>query len=121
GRKMARDGTLGSRTVVGTVMSNFGLERALYGDGVTLVRTEVGDPAVVREMRAKKYTLGGDQSGHVIFLNHATTGDGLLTMLKVLAQVVQSAQPLHELRAMTRVPQILENVRVRQRVPFAEM
>jgi phosphoglucosamine mutase len=121
GRKMAGDGSLAANTVVATVMSNFGLERSLAQAGVRLVRTEVGDPAVVREMRAHSYNLGGEQSGHVIFMDHSTTGDGLITMLMVLGHMVESGKRLAELRVMERMPQVLENVRVKERVPFSQM
>lgn len=121
GMRMAAEGRLKENTVVGTVMSNFGLERALTRAGVKLVRTEVGDPAVVREMRANSYNLGGEQSGHIIFMDHSTTGDGLITALMVLSIMAETGKPLSELRAMRRVPQVLENVRVRERVPLASM
>ena len=121
GMRMAAAGRLNANTVVATVMSNFGLERALAQAGVRLVRTEVGDPAVVREMRASAYNLGGEQSGHVIFMDHSTTGDGLITALMVLTIMAETGQPLSELRAMRRVPQVLENVRVRERMPLAAM
>ncbi len=72
-------------------------------------------------MRANSYNLGGEQSGHVIFMDHSTTGDGLISALMVLSQMAESGRPLGELRAMHRVPQVLENVRVRKRVPLSEM
>jgi phosphoglucosamine mutase len=121
GRTLSAAGRLNSDVVVGTVMSNFGLEVALRESGVRLVRTEVGDPAVAREMRLNSYNLGGEQSGHVIFMDHSTTGDGLISALMVLAQMVETGKPLSELRSMRRVPQVLENVRVRKRVPLGEM
>jgi len=121
GVRMAAEGRLKANTVVGTLMSNFGLERALAQAGIKLVRTEVGDPAVVREMRANSYNLGGEQSGHVIFMDHSTTGDGLITALMVLTIMTETGKPLSELRAMRRVPQVLENVRVRERVPLTAM
>ena len=121
GARMARERTLKDNTVVATVMSNFGLEIALRKAGVRLVRTEVGDPAVVREMRANQYVLGGEQSGHVIFMDYSTTGDGLITALKMLVHLVESGRALSELRTMRRVPQVLENVRVRERTPLSEM
>ncbi len=121
GLRMAAEGRLNANTVVGTVMSNFGLEQALMRAGVKLVRTEVGDPAVVREMRANSYNLGGEQSGHVIFMDHSTTGDGLITALMVITIMAETGKPLSELRAMHRVPQVLENVRVRERVPLTAM
>ena len=88
GIRMAANGTLNANTVVATVMSNFGLELALRRAGVTLVRTDVGDPAVSRELRTNSYNLGGEQSGHVIFMDHSTTGDGLITALLVLTVMV---------------------------------
>jgi phosphoglucosamine mutase len=121
GRTMAKAGTLARNTVVASVMSNFGLELALRESGVALVRTDVGDPAVAREMRANGYNLGGEQSGHVIFMDDATTGDGLITALHVITLMAETGKPLGELRAMRRVPQVLENVPVRQRLPLGEM
>jgi phosphoglucosamine mutase len=102
-------------------MSNFGLELALRDAGLKLIRTEVGDPAVVREMRTNSYNLGGEQSGHVIFMDHSTTGDGLITALLMLSHMAESNRPLSELRAMKRMPQVLQNVRVKERIPLAEM
>lgn len=121
GTRMAARGQLNGNTVVATVMSNFGLELALRRRGVGLVRTDVGDPAVVREMRANSYNLGGEQSGHVIFMDHSTTGDGLITALLVLSMMVETQQPLSALRVMQRMPQVLENVPVRERVPFERL
>jgi len=121
GLRLAADGRLSGGAVVGTVMSNLGLELALKTGGVRLVRTEVGDPAVVREMRAGSYNLGGEQSGHVIFMDHSTTGDGIITALMMLTLMVETQKPLSALRAMRRVPQVMENVRVARRVPFGEM
>ncbi len=119
--RMAASGQLAANTVVATVMSNFGLERALDGAGIRLVRTEVGDPSVVREMRMNSYNLGGEQSGHVLFMDYSTTGDGLITALQVLSVMAETQKPLSELRSMRRVPQVLENVPVRERLPFDEM
>jgi phosphoglucosamine mutase len=121
GRSMAKAGTLRDNTVVATVMSNFGLEVALRDAGLKLIRTEVGDPAVVREMRTNSYNLGGEQSGHVIFMDHSTTGDGLVTALMMLSHMVESNRPLSELRVMKRMPQVLQNVRVKERIPLSEM
>jgi phosphoglucosamine mutase len=121
GRWMTARGLLKRNTVVATVMSNYGLEIALSGCGVRVVRTDVGDPAVVREMRANSYNLGGEQSGHIIFTDHSTTGDGLITALLVFTLMVESGKPLSELRSMRRVPQVLENVYVRQRIPLEQI
>ncbi len=121
GRALAAKGRLVDGTVVATVMSNLGLDKSLAEAGLRLVRTDVGDPAVCREMRANGYNLGGEQSGHVIFMDCSTTGDGLITTLMVLEHMLDSGKPLSELRAMRRFPQVLHNVKVRTRVPFAEM
>jgi phosphoglucosamine mutase len=102
--------------VIATVMSNVGLEMALGARGIPLVRTAVGDRNVLDEMERREANLGGEQSGHVIFLDHEPTGDGMLTALKVLEVVRAAGRPLHELAAELRVyPQVLKNVRVRER------
>ena len=102
----------GVRTVVATVMSNLGFVRAMREHGIALVQTAVGDRYVLEAMRAGGHLLGGEQSGHTVQLSHATTGDGLLTGLAVLAQVAGSGRSLAELAAvMTRLPQVLVNVR----------
>lgn len=116
-REMKRLGTLRNDAVVATVMSNLGLEVALREQGIGLLRTPVGDRYVVEEMVRGNYALGGEQSGHILFLDHNTTGDGLITALGVLAIMVESGQPLSELRrqAMLRFPQVLVNIRVAER------
>lgn len=99
--------------VVATVMSNLGLERYLEGHGVSLLRTRVGDRYVLERMRADGYNLGGEQSGHIILSDYATTGDGLIAALQVLAVAVQSGAPMSEVaQIFTPYPQILHNVRV---------
>jgi phosphoglucosamine mutase len=98
-------------TLVATVMSNLGLKLAMQGAGIKIVETAVGDRYVLEAMQASGLTLGGEQSGHVVMLDHATTGDGTLTALQLLSRVAQTGRPLHELAAvMTRLPQILVNV-----------
>ncbi len=121
--RMIDAGTLAKRSLVATVMSNLGLERALARFGGRLVRTQVGDRYVVEAMREGGYNLGGEQSGHLIFLDHASTGDGVVAALQVLAILVQSGRPLSELAAaaMERVPQILENVTLPARRPLEDM
>jgi phosphoglucosamine mutase len=110
---LAAAGRLPARTVVATVMSNVGLEVALREAGIMLVRTAVGDRYVLEEMLRHGYTLGGEQSGHIIFAEHNTTGDGVVTALQVLATMVRSGKPLSELAAcMRRYPQTLQNIRV---------
>lgn len=118
-RELQRKGRLANDTVVATVMSNLGLERSLAEAGIRLVRTQVGDRYVVECMRAGGHAFGGEQSGHLVFLEHGTTGDGVLAALQLLAVMVESGKPLSELaRVMTAVPQILKNVRVRERLPI---
>jgi phosphoglucosamine mutase len=121
--RMVSEGTLNDRTVVATVMSNLGLEQALNRAGGRLVRTQVGDRYVVEAMRAGGYNLGGEQSGHLVFLDHASTGDGMLGALQVLALMLRTGKPLSELtaQAMSRVPQVLENVSLPTRKPVADM
>jgi phosphoglucosamine mutase len=122
GTRMLRAGTLAHATVVATVMSNLGLELALRGVGGKLVRTQVGDRYVVEEMRRSGYNFGGEQSGHLIFLDHATTGDGTVAALRVLAVMASEGRALSELgRVMTRTPQVLVNVAVGRRLPIEEL
>jgi phosphoglucosamine mutase len=121
--RMKRDGELRRDTVVATVMSNLGLERALGAQGISLVRTPVGDRYVVEAMRKGGFNLGGEPSGHLIFLDHAPTGDGLIAALQVLALVIRTGKPLSELaqEAMERVPQVVESVTLPVRRPLEEM
>jgi phosphoglucosamine mutase len=123
GLGMTREATLRDGTVVATVMSNLGLELALGGVGAKLLRTQVGDRYVVEAMRAGGYNLGGEQSGHLIFLDHATTGDGTLGALQILALMLRTGKPLSELAeaSMDRVPQVLENVTLPQKRPLEQM
>jgi phosphoglucosamine mutase len=104
-------GTLKADTVVATVMSNLGFVQALRAENVEVRQTKVGDRYVLEEMKASGFTLGGEQSGHVVMSDHATTGDGILTALHVLARMADEQLPLAELAAvMTRLPQVLVNV-----------
>jgi phosphoglucosamine mutase len=115
-------GTLSGRLVVSTVMANLGLERALATLGVGMVRTAVGDRYVLEEMRRLGANLGGEQSGHVIFLDHARTGDGLLTALQLLRIVRDTGQPLVTLAGqLEKSPQVLVNVRVRAKPPLGDL
>ena len=112
GSQWAAQGLLRGGGVVATVMSNLGLERFLEGKGLGLVRTKVGDRHVLEAMRAGGYNVGGEQSGHVILLDHATTGDGTIAALQVLAALVQSGRRASELLYLfDPVPQLLKNVR----------
>jgi phosphoglucosamine mutase len=117
GTHLLAQGRLPQRTVVATVMSNIGLDIAIRQSGGRVVKTAVGDRYVVEEMRRHDYRLGGEQSGHMIFLDHNTTGDGVITALQVLAIMQRTGKPLSELaQVMTALPQVLINVRVRKRV-----
>jgi phosphoglucosamine mutase len=122
GTRLSRAGRLAKGTVVATVMSNMGLERALASAGAKLRRTAVGDRYVVEEMRKDGLSFGGEQSGHLIFAEHATTGDGTVAALQVLAIMLREERPLSELaRGMERVPQVLESVKLPARRPLEEM
>ncbi len=119
---LKRDGRLREETVVATVMSNIGLEMAMQEAGIKVVRTPVGDRYVLEEMLAKGYALGGEQSGHIIFLDHNTTGDGIVTALQVLAIMRRQGKALSELAAcMTSCPQVLVNVEVRRRSALEDL
>lgn len=121
GLALKREGRLAGNTVVATVMSNLGLEIALREAGINLVRTPVGDRYVLEEMLRRGAVLGGEQSGHIIFLEYNTTGDGILTALRLLEVLVRSGRRLSELAAaaMTALPQVLVNVRVRDKEALA--
>ena len=113
GLDLHRNGLLAKQTLVGTVMSNFGLELSMAKAGIKLVRTPVGDRYLLERMQAEGYNFGGEQSGHFIFLDHNTTGDGLISALQVLSLMKRTQQPLSELaKAMSAVPQVLLNVKV---------
>ena len=110
--RWASEEKLAGNALVATVMSNLGLERFLEGKGLRLERTAVGDRYVVERMRQGGYNLGGEQSGHIVMTDHATTGDGLMAGLQFLAEMVRSGKPSSELLAQfEKVPQLLENVR----------
>ncbi|MBU2361000.1 MAG: phosphoglucosamine mutase [Alphaproteobacteria bacterium] len=110
--RWARAGTLANGTLVATVMSNLGLERFLQGQGLALERTAVGDRHVVTAMRAGGHNLGGEQSGHIVMTDYATTGDGLLAGLHFLAAMIETGQPAGALtQSFETVPQLLKNVR----------
>ena len=108
-----KDGRLVGNGVVATVMSNLGLERFIGTRGLSLIRTQVGDRYVLERMRADGFNLGGEQSGHIIMTDHATTGDGLMAALQALASLIRSGKPASEtFHAFDPVPQLLKNVRV---------
>ena len=111
-KRWADNGTLKGGALVATVMSNLGLERYLEGQGLGLVRTKVGDRYVVEEMRKNGFNLGGEQSGHIVMTDYATTGDGLLAGLQFLAAMVETGKRASELsKTFASVPQLLKNVR----------
>jgi phosphoglucosamine mutase len=119
---MLKEGALRHSTLVTTVMSNLGLERAIRDAGGKLVRTAVGDRYVTEKMVEGGYNLGGEQSGHVIFLDHNTTGDGIITALQVLRIMHQTGRPLSELATcMKTYPQTRVNVKVRERRDLPEI
>ncbi len=116
---MKRSGTLKKDTVVATVMSNLGLERALKAEGVKLERAAVGDRHVVQAMRAGGFNVGGEQSGHLIFLDHTSTGDGVVAALKAITVMLRQGRPLSEVaRVMERVPQVIVNFTVPKKPPL---
>ena len=121
GSRLAAEGSLRGGGVVATVMSNLGLERFLQARGLDLIRTKVGDRHVLEAMKAGGYNVGGEQSGHMILLDHATTGDGTVAALQVLAALVQSGKPASEvLHLFDPVPQLLKNVRYESGEPLGD-
>ena len=122
-RHMKSQGTLPGETVVATTMSNMGLEIALRNSGIRMLRANVGDKYVLEEMQKSGSALGGEQSGHIIFRDgEATTGDGLLTALRVMETMARTGKPLADLVSDLKVfPQTIQNVRVHEKVPFAKV
>jgi phosphoglucosamine mutase len=121
-RELQQRGELTGNTVVATTMSNMGLESALRGSGISMLRAPVGDKYVLEEMQKSGAVLGGEQSGHIILAREATTGDGLLTALRVLEVVGASGKSLAELVSDLKVfPQTIKNVRVREKRPLDQI
>jgi phosphoglucosamine mutase len=121
GRHLHRANRLGA-AVVATVMSNLGFEKALERDGIALIRTGVGDKYVLEEMLKRDLPIGGEQSGHVIFREFATTGDGLLSALRVLDAALADGRPLDEqLADLVVYPQRLTNLKVREKIPVSQL
>src|SRR5690606_35913191 len=121
-RDLHARGLLRSGAVVATIMSNMGLARCLAGDKITVVQTPVGDRYVVEAMVGGGHNLGGAQSGHLVFLDHGTTGDGVLAALQVLSIMLRSGQGLGELASvMVRYPQVLRGIEVARKVPLQEL
>lgn len=122
GRHMLDRGLLPKKTLVATVMSNMGLEKAIAQGGGSVVRTQVGDRYVVERMRRDGYTFGGEQSGHLVFLDHATTGDGTVAALQLLAVMCERQKPMSDLaRVMEIFPQTLLNLPVRSKPELATL
>jgi phosphoglucosamine mutase len=121
-RDMQAKGELAGDVVVATTMSNMGLEAALRSSGIRMLRAPVGDKYVLEMMQKHQASLGGEQSGHILFLRRSTTGDGLLTALVLLDTLARSGKPLHELLSDLRVfPQVIVNVRVREKRPLEQI
>jgi phosphoglucosamine mutase len=119
---MLKSGTLREKTLVATVMSNFGLDEALAPLGGKVIRAKVGDRYVIEEMLQRDLNLGGEQSGHMIFRDFTTTGDGIVSALQVLRIMKASGKPLSELkRCLTKYPQAQRNLRVREKLPIDEI
>ncbi len=119
---LLKKGKLARNTLVATVMSNMGLDIAIRNAGGRIVKTAVGDRYVVEEMRRSGYNVGGEQSGHMVFLDHNTTGDGMISALQLLAIMQSTGKPLSELASiMTALPQVLVNVRVDKKRPVTEV
>jgi phosphoglucosamine mutase len=119
---MLSRGTLAAKTLVATVMSNAGLEPAIKRAGGNVVRTAVGDKNVIDELLKNSFNFGGEQSGHLIFRDFSTTGDGLVAALQILRIMREKNQPLSQLvKCWTRFPQLVANVKVREKVPFEKL
>lgn len=120
--EMLKEGTLAGRTLVSTVMSNAGLDAAINEAGGQVVRTSVGDKNVIEEMLKNDYTFGGEQSGHLIYRDYSTTGDGLVAALQILRIIKSRDVALSKLAGCwTRFPQLVTNVRVREKIPFEKL
>jgi phosphoglucosamine mutase len=120
--EMLAENSLAGKTLVSTVMSNAGLEAAIKKAGGTMLRTNVGDKNVIDEMLKHDYNFGGEQSGHLIFRDFATTGDGLVAALQILRIMKAKAAPLSRLaQCWTRFPQLVTNVKVREKKPFEQL
>ncbi len=121
--RMIKRGELKKRTLVTTVMSSIGLDQALRRENGKLVRVDVGDRYVVEAMRKKGFNFGGEQSGHLVFLDHSTTGDGTLGALQLLAIMLREGRPISELvrGVIEAIPQVLVNVSLPERRPLSEL
>jgi len=121
-RQMHNEGLLKKSTMVCTVMSNYGFEKSMEREGIKLVRTDVGDRYVMSEMLQNGYNLGGEQSGHIIFSDYNTTGDGLVSAMQLLKVIVRTGKPLSELKKfITLYPQILKNYKVKNKISIDKL
>jgi phosphoglucosamine mutase len=121
-REMLEQGTLAEKTLVTTVMSNAGLHAAIKQAGGRTISTPVGDKNVIEEMLRGGFNFGGEQSGHLIFRDYSSTGDGLVAALQILRIVKSTGLPLSKLRkTWNRFPQLVTNVKVREKIPFGEL
>jgi phosphoglucosamine mutase len=121
-RDLLTQGNLAGKTLVSTIMSNAGLDAFVGECGGKVIRTTVGDKNVIDEMLRNGFNLGGEQSGHIIFRDFSTTGDGLVCALQILRVMKSSDAPLSKLaRCWTRYPQLVTNVRVREKKPFEQL
>src|SRR5690242_1181031 len=119
---MLGENTLAGKTLVSTVMSNAGLEAAIKEAGGNFIRTAVGDKNVIDEMLRNDFNFGGEQSGHLIFRDFASTGDGLVAALQILRIMKAKEQPLSKLaKCWTRFPQLVTNIKVREKKPFDQL
>lgn len=122
GTRMMKNGRLKKNTVVSTIMSNMGLDIAMDRVGAKVVRTKVGDRYVMEEMLKGDFNLGGEQSGHLIFRDSATTGDGILAALHVLEIMIEEGKKISELKTcLERLPQVLKNIKVKQKIPLEQL
>jgi phosphoglucosamine mutase len=115
-------GVLTNNTLVTTVMSNLGLKHAMKREGINVETTDVGDRYVIERMRAGGFNIGGEQSGHIIFMDYVTTGDGIISALHILRRMLRKQKDLSELaNCMEEFPQVLKNIRVKNKLPIKEV
>ncbi|HEX8372740.1 MAG TPA: phosphoglucosamine mutase [Chthoniobacterales bacterium] len=118
---LLKNGGLAGKTLVSTIMSNFGLDETLHAHGGKIIRTKVGDRYVIEEMLRNGYNVGGEQSGHMIFRDFSTTGDGIVSALQILRIMAETGKPLSELkRVLKKYPQAQRNLRVREKLPLEQ-
>jgi phosphoglucosamine mutase len=122
GKYLKSKNALKGNTVVATIQSNMGVEEGLKGSGIAVVRTDVGDRYVLERMLSAGFNFGGEKSGHMVFLDHNTTGDGIVTALKILAIMIDTGKSLHDLKQeFVEFPQVERNLKVKKKRPFDEV